>query len=151
MIISQSCSDVIMGSALVANASVSNLSTAVVPKLLTSWRTNGCIRENRRCLTNAYRTIHEFLTARDIDHVPVSAGLCVFARLGKRGTVKEEATFARELAKVNLKLVPGKFYHFSAPGWFRIVFSVSHGEMEEALRRLRAVLDSVDASLGGPV
>nr|AFK23381.1 1-aminocyclopropane-1-carboxylate synthase [Cordyceps militaris] len=141
--------DIVMGSALIANASVSSLTTAVVPKLLTHWKLHGYINENRRRLDKAYRSVQQFLEARGLDHVPVSAGLCVFARLGSRGTVQEETILLQELAKVNLKLIPGSFYHFCQTGWFRIVFSAPSWEMEVALGRLRIALDSVEEKLPG--
>jgi aspartate/methionine/tyrosine aminotransferase len=67
----------------------------------------------------------------------------VFARLARDGTQEGEREMLERLKKERVRLVPGRQYHCAEWGWFRIVFALKKGELEEGLRRIEKALRNV--------
>jgi aspartate/methionine/tyrosine aminotransferase len=143
MIINQGNKELCLGSALMANATVSTLTTIAVPLLLHPSTVQEFLRTNNQRLGAAYETIRRFLEQRRLQFSPVQGGLSVFTRLLETASEEDESLLRNALANSGINLVPGHLYHLQEPNWFRIIFSVDPATLSDALGRIGEALDLV--------
>lgn len=130
-----------MGTALSANTQISSLSSIATIGLLSSPKLPSLLSLNISRLRIAYETITSFFSLHNIDFVPVTAGLFIFARLDSSAkTWEDEARTIAKIRDAGVLVSPGKAYHGVEKGWARITFAVDPDELKKALKIITAVL-----------
>ncbi|KAL9079003.1 MAG: hypothetical protein Q9157_002102 [Trypethelium eluteriae] len=90
-----------------------------------------------------------FLRKHAIPYTPPEAGIYISAKLCRRRDCTEarERELLLKMKDKNVCVVPGKAYHFTEPGWFRIVFSFPKQIVDDGLQRiLDAMRDAGEAA-----
>lgn len=121
---------------------ISNLVTLAARSILTAPTLPDVLSQNRGRLAECYQIMTTFLRSRQIEYIPATAGLYVFARL-LDSEKDDEAQQAQILQDSGILVGTGQSYHAPKKGWFRLVFSIGPPHLlQEALARLGTVLDS---------
>ena len=121
---------------------ISNLATLTAWSILTAPTLPDIMSRNRNKLAECYQIMTEFLRSRQIEYIPATAGLYVFAKL-LNSEEDDEAQQAQILQDAGILVGTGQSYHAPENGWFRLVFSIGPPHLlQEALARLATVLDS---------
>ena len=140
---SQHNPEVIVGVSLASNTQVSSLAAIFTKSILGSSATTSLIALNRRRLSAAYSIITTWLRLNEFRYIPVSAGVFVFAKLGREITTwDEEAQLVKLCKEAGVVVSAGRNYHGidSEKGWIRLTFAVEAEVLQEGLTRLSNVL-----------
>jgi aspartate/methionine/tyrosine aminotransferase len=148
VIVTQGNKDLLLGSALITNNKVSSVTSIVVPALLNHATMQKLLHQGSRTkLVVSCKKVEQFLIYRGLEFVPASAGLFMFACLGKRRTEEEQLLLVDCLERAGIKLVAGTSFHFGQFCWFRIMFSLPPEIMDTALQRIGDALDEAESLL----
>ena len=123
----------------------SALSNLYVTALLGSAELPSLIKLNVKRLTHGYNVLTSTLREWDVDFIPVSAGLMVFAKLAKNAvTWQDNRDFVKKLREKGVKVTPGRMFGGvkNEMGWVRITFSVPEEVLRNALSRIEKTLRS---------
>lgn len=91
-----------------------------------------------------------FLKGHNIEYIPVTYGLFVFARIVPNAiTWEDEAAAVASCKNAGVIVSSGKGYHVveREKGWARLTFAIRRDLLDEALRRLAIGLELVKAPL----
>jgi aspartate/methionine/tyrosine aminotransferase len=131
----------------VALSTHSQVSSLVVPFVESAALTDSMIatlcNQSRPFLEESRDIVVVFLEKRDIEFVPATAGLFIFAKLSL-SSIDSEKALEKKLSKRGIVLASGTGYHCKEPGWFRICFSFERSKLVTALGRLGQVLDPIE-------
>jgi hypothetical protein len=125
--------------ALLNTTTMSTLTTLFTTAILTSRRLPALISLNTARLTSSFAILHSYLQRWDVEFIPPTVGLYVFAKLGKQiMTEEEEDVMMRRIKGVGVLVAGGNEFKMGdlGAGWVRITFSVPEGVLVEGLRRL---------------
>ncbi|OQE22438.1 hypothetical protein PENSTE_c010G05181 [Penicillium steckii] len=142
--VSQHNPEVIVGVSLASNTQVSSLAAIFTKSILGSSATTSLIALNRRRLSAAYSIITTWLRLNEFRYIPVSAGVFIFAKLGRDITTwDEEAQLVKLCKEAGVVVSAGRNYHGieSEKGWIRLTFAVEAEVLQEGLTRLSNALD----------
>lgn len=137
---------VIVGVSLASNTQVSSLAATFTRSILGSSGTPNLIALNRRRLSTAYAAITGWLRLNEFSYIPVSAGVFVFAKLGRDSTTwDEEALLVKLCKEAGVVVSAGRTYHGieSEKGWVRLTFAVEPEALREGLTRLSKALGAL--------
>lgn len=141
-VVSQDNTNLIQTISVTGCLQISNLATLSARCILTASALPDILSRNRDKLAECYRIMTTFLNSRQIEYIPATAGLYVFARL-LHSEMDDEAQQAQILQDSGILVGTGQSYHTPGKGWFRLVFSIGSPHLlQEALGRLGTVLDS---------
>lgn len=138
------------GMALLTTTQTSCLSSILTTALLTSPKLPALLAVNSRRMSASYAIVTSILRQWDVEFIPASAGLFVFARLVKGAQTWEEETAVVERLRndAGVLVSPGRAYHGveGEKGWVRLTFAVPALLLTEGLRRMGRCLglDEVD-------
>ncbi|RFU32822.1 hypothetical protein B7463_g3511, partial [Scytalidium lignicola] len=136
-LITQSNNAVRLSAALSVHSQVSTLSTSLATKKILTPDTVRQISEKRgQKLNEAYQVIRSFLEKHNMEFIPVSYGMFVFARVCKISDIDAEQKLLGCLKARGVSVSTGTSYHFQEPGWFRICYGVPLDQLHEGLKRL---------------
>lgn len=118
----------------------SSISTLYLSSLLTWSQLPTLLALNPERLSLSYNILASFLRRHNINFVAPTHGLFLFARLAKKAvTIHDEKAFFQDLElRSGIKVAPGGGFSGVEKdvGWARMRFSISVGDMEEAVERL---------------
>ena len=126
--------------------SVSTETQRTLANLLGSPALGGFFEAMRQRLATAYRDTSGELAAHGVPSLPVEGGIVMWldlrAFLGSASFEAERALFERTFEEARVSISPGKVFHCSEPGWFRLCFTVPEARRLEGLQRLIACLET---------
>jgi gliotoxin/aspirochlorine biosynthesis aminotransferase len=129
---------------------MSSLTAISTTALLSSPQLPGLLELNSTRLSEAYATMTMFLRRHNIEYIPVSYGLFVFARIAPNAdTWEDEVTAIDACKEAGVVVSSGKGYHVveKEKGWARLTFAIKRDLLDEALRRLAIGLGLSEAPL----
>ncbi|KAJ0418006.1 PLP-dependent transferase [Aspergillus carlsbadensis] len=134
-VVSQANPELILALRLPTSTEVSALTTLCATALLTSPTLPSLVQSNKKRLAESYRAMTSVLEGHDIQYVPATAGLFVFARLKPKATAKKAAQFQQRLKHKGLLVSPGQIYHLAPEqnGWYRLTFALLPAQLNKAL------------------
>jgi gliotoxin/aspirochlorine biosynthesis aminotransferase len=142
-IITQSNPSLRTGIALLNSTTVSSLPTLATTAILTSPRLPNLLALNRARLASSFAILRSYLLRWDVEFITPTAGLYVFAKLGKDvGTEQEENEMVEKLKREGVLVLGGKQFKAGVEGrgWVRIGFCVGEGMLKEGLERVERCL-----------
>jgi hypothetical protein len=117
------------------STTISTLTALFTTTILASRRLPALLSLNTARLTSSFAILRSYLQRWDVEFIPPTAGLYVFAKLGKQMmTEEEEDGMVRRLKGKGFKM--GGL----GAGWVRITFSAPEGVLVEGLRRVEREL-----------
>jgi aspartate/methionine/tyrosine aminotransferase len=120
--------------------SVSMETQRTLANLLGSPGLGGFLDAMRQRLAAAYRDTSLELAAHGIPFLAVEGGIVMWldlrAFLGSASLDAERDLFNRVFEQGRVSISPGKVFHCSEPGWFRLCFTVPGPHCREGLKRL---------------
>ncbi|KAL4913032.1 pyridoxal phosphate-dependent transferase [Aspergillus aurantiobrunneus] len=131
--VSQSNPRLIMALRLPAATEVSSLTTLCTTALLSAPTLPYLIAVNKKRLAESYNAVIKLLESHNLQYIPVTAGLFVFARLVSGATREDEARFEKRVKEEGLRISPGRAYHISEMGWYRLTFALGPRQLKRAL------------------
>ncbi|KAF2187328.1 PLP-dependent transferase [Zopfia rhizophila CBS 207.26] len=141
--ISQSNPQLRMAVSAITYAHSNNIGTLYLTSLLNWSKLPTLIALNSERLTESYRLLAEAFEKWNIEFIPPTEGLFLFAKLAKDvKTVEEETSFFSRLTGHGIRVSPGRLYNglHTELGWARMKFSVPADVMAAALAKLWAFL-----------
>lgn len=152
--VTQANEEMAVGLALAAMIQTSALSAIFATYLLRSSTLSDLISLNSRRLSEAYSSLTHFFREHGIPYMPCNAGLYLIARLAPHAkTWDDEAEMVRKLKEAGVVVSGGRAYHGpeSEKGWMRVGFAVEPSELDEAIQRMRSVLECEPESADGMI
>ncbi|KAF2465686.1 PLP-dependent transferase [Lindgomyces ingoldianus] len=145
-VISQSNPQLRQALSLLTYCHTNNIASLYLTSLLSWSQLPTLLALNSERLSESYRVLAEALQRWDVDFVPPTHGIFLFARLAKKAkTVEEEMSFFNRLAAHGIRVSPGRFYNGVDPelaqlGWARIRFSIPVNDMSAAVAHISSFL-----------
>jgi histidinol-phosphate/aromatic aminotransferase/cobyric acid decarboxylase-like protein len=122
---------------------VNAMASTFLTELLSWHQLPTVLKLNSERLTTSYHLLANALTKWNIDFIPPSHGLFLFAKLTKKAkNGAEEKKFFDRLALAGVRVGEGRFYKGVEGefGWARMCFSIPVDVMQTALGRIEGVL-----------
>lgn len=140
---SQANQPLLTGVALASSTQVSSLSSVFVTALLTSPELPRLVALNTKRLAESYQIVAGVLRQWNVEFIPASAGLFVFAKLAKGiKTWEEEETVMERLKESGVLVGSGRAFHVveGEKGWMRVTFALPEEVLREGLKKLQSCL-----------
>ncbi|KAH8597079.1 pyridoxal phosphate-dependent transferase [Bisporella sp. PMI_857] len=129
---------VVEGAMLANYLQTSNLPSLFITALLTSPSLPSIILSLKTQLRNNYNILTKALDVWGIEHIPISAGFHLVAKLAGN---TNEGEVAKKLAAAGVMVVPGKGGVDAESGWVRISFSIPEARLRDGIERIGMALD----------
>jgi aspartate/methionine/tyrosine aminotransferase len=123
-------------------AGTSTLSAAALTALLRTSSLPGLLHQTSKLLSASYSIFAQAFDNLEIEYIPATVGLFVFARIANSKSIEEDKQLTADLESQGLCFSPGWLYdeHCSESGWRRITIAVSEETAVEAVSRLKSYL-----------